>query len=157
ASLSDPDLVPSAVSGALRLRLIANIISPEAVARAIAEKKLLLVLDNCEHVINAAATLAEMLVRLCPRATILATSREVLRIEGEYAYRVLPLEVPTKEQVNAGQILDHSAPALFVATTKELGADFSSHVESLPTIAAICRHLDARHRVRGGPGCDTWD
>jgi predicted ATPase/DNA-binding winged helix-turn-helix (wHTH) protein len=142
ASLSDPDLVPSAVAGALRLRLGANIISPEAVARAIGEKKLLLVLDNCEHVIDAAATLAETLIRLCPRVTILATSREVLRIEGEYAYRVPPLEVATEEQVNADQILGHSAPALFIARAKELGADFSSHAESLPTIAAICRHLD---------------
>src|SRR4029077_3518037 len=79
ASLSDPDLVPSAVAGALRLRLGANIISPEAVARAVGEKKLLLVLDNCEHVVDAAATLAETLIRLCPRVTILATSREVFR------------------------------------------------------------------------------
>ena len=130
------------MAGALRLRLGANIISPEAVARAIGEKKLLLVLDNCEHVIDVAATLAETLMRLCPRVTILATSREVLRIEGEYVYRVPPLEVPTEEQVNADQILGHSAPALFIARAKELGADFSSYAESLPTIAAICRHLD---------------
>jgi predicted ATPase len=110
ASLSDPDLVPSAVAGALRLRLGANIISPETVARAIAEKKLLLVLDNCEHVIDAAATLAETLIRLCSRATILATSREVFRIGGEYAYRVAPLEVPAGEQVDADQILGHAHP-----------------------------------------------
>jgi non-specific serine/threonine protein kinase len=142
ASLSDPDLVPSAVAGALRVRLGANIISPEAVARAIAEKKLLLVLDNCEHVIDAVATLAETFIRLCPRATILATSREVLRIAGEYAYRVAPLEVPTGEQVDADQILGHSASALFIARAKELGADFSSQAEGLRMIAAICRHLD---------------
>src|SRR5262249_53105996 len=142
ASLSDPDLVPSAVAGTLRLRLGANIISPEAVARAIADRKLLLVLDNCEHVIDAAATLAETLTRLCPRATILATSREVFRIEGESAYRVAPLEVPAGDQVDLDQILSHSASALFIARAKELGADFSSHTEGLPTIAAICRHLD---------------
>src|SRR5215472_6248793 len=140
--MSDPGLVSSAVAGALRLRLEANIISAEAVARAIAEKKLLLVLDNCEHVIDASATLAETLIRLCPRATILATSREVFRVDGEYAYRVAPLEVPAGEQLDADQILRHSAPALFVARAKELGADFSSHAESLPTIAAICLHLD---------------
>jgi predicted ATPase/DNA-binding winged helix-turn-helix (wHTH) protein len=142
ASLADPGLVPSAVAGALMLRLAANIISPEAVARAIGEKKLLLVLDNCEHVIDAAAMLAETLIRLCPRATILATSREVFRIEGECAHRVPPLEVPTEDQVDPAQILGHSAPALFVARAKELDADFSSQAESLPTIAAICRHLD---------------
>jgi predicted ATPase/DNA-binding winged helix-turn-helix (wHTH) protein len=142
ASLSDPELVPSAMAGALGLRLGSNTISSEAVARAIAGKELLLVLDNCEHVIDAAATLTETLVRLCPRATILTTSREVFRIAGEYAYRVPPLEVPAREQVNADQILGHSAPELFIARAKELGSDFSSHAESLPTIAEICRHLD---------------
>lgn len=142
ASLSDPEIVPSAVAGVLGLRLGSSTISPEAVARAISGKELLLVLDNCEHVIDAAATLAETLVRLCPRVTIVATSREVLRIEGEYAYRVPPLEVPAKEQVDADRILGHSAPELFIARAKELGADFSSHAKSLPTIAAICRRLD---------------
>ena len=57
-------------------------------------------LDNCEHVIDAAATLAETVVRMCPRATILATSREILRIEGEYVYRVPPLDVPATGQMN---------------------------------------------------------
>ena len=142
AALSDPDLVPSAVAGVLGLRLGSDIISPEAVARVIAGKRLLLVLDNCEHVIAGAATLAEVLARLCPRATILATSREVLRIEGEYAYRVPSLDVPATERVDANEILGHSAPALFVARAQELGSDFSSDANSLLTIAAICRHLD---------------
>ena len=142
ASLSNPDLVPSAVAGALGLRLGSNFISPEAVARAIAGKKLLLVLDNCEHVIDAAAALAGVLLRLCPGATILATSREVLRIEGEYAFPVPPLEVPAREQVEADRILGHSAPELFIARAEELGSDFSSRPESLQTIAEICRHLD---------------
>jgi predicted ATPase/DNA-binding winged helix-turn-helix (wHTH) protein len=142
ASLSDPDLVPSAAAGVLGLRLGSKTISPESVARGISEKKLLLVLDNCEHVIEATATLAEAIVRRCSGATILATSREVLRVEGEYTYRVLSLEVPTKEQVEADQILSHSGPELFLARAKELGSDFSSHVKDLHTIAAICRHLD---------------
>jgi predicted ATPase/DNA-binding winged helix-turn-helix (wHTH) protein len=142
AALSDPDLVPSAVAGVLGLRLGSDTISSEAVARAIAGKNLLLVLDNCEHVIAGAATLAEVLARSCPRATILATSREVLRIEGEYAYRVPSLDVPATERVDAEEILRHSAPALFVARAQELGSDFSSDAKGLLTIAAICRHLD---------------
>ncbi len=142
ASLSDPQLVPSAVAGVLGLRLESNVISAEAVARAVAGRSLLLVLDNCEHVIDPAATLAETFVRLCPRTIVLATSRELLRIEGEYAYRVLPLEAPTIEQVDASQILGHSAPELFISRAKELGSDFSSHTDSLTMIAEICRHLD---------------
>jgi predicted ATPase/DNA-binding winged helix-turn-helix (wHTH) protein len=142
ASLSDSDLVPSAVAGALGLKLGSNTISADTVARAIIGKRLLIVLDNCEHVISATATLAEVLARLCPHAAILATSREALRIEGEYAFRVPSLEVPAKERVDADHILNHSAPALFISRAKELGSDFSSDATSLPTIAAICRHLD---------------
>jgi predicted ATPase len=142
ASLSDPELVPSAVASVLGLHLGSNTVSPETVGRAIAEKNLLLVFDNCEHVIDAVAKLAETLIQLCPRATILATSREVLRIGGEYAYPVAPLEVPTGEQVAADSVLGYSGPELFLARAKELGADFALNAENLPAVAAICRHLD---------------
>ena len=142
ASLSDQHLVPMAVAGVLGLRFESNVISAEAVARAIAGRRLLLVLDNCEHVIGAAATLAEMIVRFSPRTTVLATSREVLRIAGEHTYRVLPLEVPTTQQLDADEILNHSAPELFVSRARELGWELSLDAASLRTIAAICRHLD---------------
>jgi predicted ATPase len=142
ASLFDPALVPSAVAQVLQLGLGGGDISAEAVARAIGGQRLLLVLDNCEHVIDAAANLAETLLRLCPCATILATSREVLRIEGEHVYRVPPLDVPAHGQKEAAHILGHSAPELFIVRAAALGSDFSSHAESLPVIAAICRHLD---------------
>src|SRR5258705_12279804 len=97
-SLSDPGLVPTAVAGGLRLKLGGDEISAESVARAIGARKLLLVLDNCEHVIDAAARLAETIVRMCPRTTILATSREILKIEGELVYRVLPLYVHSHDE-----------------------------------------------------------
>src|SRR5216684_3942574 len=141
ASLSDPGLVPSAVTGVLGLKLGGNEISAESVARAIGAQKLLLVLDNCEHVIDAAAKLAETVVRLCSRTTILATSREILKIEGEYVYRVPPLDVPPQHEEPAN-ILGHSAVQLFIATTRALHSDFSPHGENLPAIGAICRRLD---------------
>ena len=142
ASLSDPALVPSAVAHVLGLKLGGEEISAELVARTIGARHLLLVLDNCEHTIDAAAKLAEMLVRLCPRVAILATSREVFRIDGEAAYRVQPLEVPAPGQQEADRILGHSAVELFIARAKELGSDFASQTKDLPTIAAICRRLD---------------
>src|SRR5215472_9772965 len=142
ASLSDPELVPSAVASVLSLQLGSNTVSPETVGRAIAGKNLLLVFDNCEHVIDAAAKLAETLIQLCPRATILATSREVLRVGGEYAYPVAVLEVPTGEQVAADSVLSYSGPELFLARAKELGADLALTAENLTTVATICRHLD---------------
>jgi predicted ATPase/DNA-binding winged helix-turn-helix (wHTH) protein len=140
-SLSDPSLVPSAVARGLGLKLGGGEISAESVARAIGAQKLLLVLDNCEHVIDAAAKLAETVVRMCSRTTILATSREILKIEGEHVYRVPPLDVPPQNE-EPGNILDHSAVQLFIATTRALHSDFSPNAENLPAIAAICRRLD---------------
>ncbi len=142
ASLSDQALVPSAVASVLGLRMGGNEISAESVARLIDGEKLLLVLDNCEHLVDAAASLAEALVRMCPNALVLATSREILRIEGEYVYRVSPLDVPPQRRRAAVDINDYSAVQLFTARLTALNSGFSARPESLPLIAAICRHLD---------------
>ena len=141
ASVSDPNLVPSTVAGTLGLKVIGEI-SAESVARAVGERHLLLVLDNCEHIIDAAANLAETFTRLCPRTTIVATSREVLRIDGKSVYRIPPLEVPALGQAAPDFIMQYSAVELFVARTKALNAGFSPHAEDLASIAAICRRLD---------------
>jgi predicted ATPase/DNA-binding winged helix-turn-helix (wHTH) protein len=141
ASLSDPGLVPSTVAGTLGLKLGGEI-SAESVARAVGGRHLVLVLDNCEHVIDAVANLAETFTRLCPRTTIVATSREVLRIDGESVYRVPPLEVPALGQGAPDYIMQYSAVELFVARTKALNAGFSPTAENLASIATICRHLD---------------
>ena len=141
ASLSDPDLVPSTVAGALGLKLDGEI-SADTVAGAVGGRHLLLVLDNCEHVIDAVASLVEIFMRLCSRTTIVATSREVLQIDGEFVYRVPPLDVPAPGQIAPAHILGHSAVELFVARTKALNAGFSPQVEDLASIATICRRLD---------------
>jgi predicted ATPase/DNA-binding winged helix-turn-helix (wHTH) protein len=141
AALSDSSLVPSTVASALGLKLTGEI-SAESVARAVGGRHLVLVLDNCEHVIDAVANLAETLTRLCPRTTIVATSREVLRIDGESVYRVPPLDVPAPGQAAPDYIMQYSAVELFVARTKALNAGFSPYSEDLASIATICRHLD---------------
>ena len=142
ASLSDPDLVPSAVASALGIKISGETILADSVARGIGGQQLLLVLDNCEHLIDAVATLTDVLVRQCPRMTILATSREVLRIDGEYVFRVPPLNVPAAEARDPNHILGHSAVELFVARTQALESDFAPRAEDMPTIATICRQLD---------------
>jgi predicted ATPase/DNA-binding winged helix-turn-helix (wHTH) protein len=141
ASLSDPGLVPSTVASTLGLKL-AGEISAESVARAVGGRHLVLVLDNCEHVIDTVANLAETLTRLCPRTTIVATSREILRIDGESVYRVPPLDVPAPGQAAPDTIMQYSAVELFVARTKALNAGFTPTAEDLASIATICRHLD---------------
>jgi len=141
-SVSDPGLVPSLVAGVLGLKLGTQETSPESIARTIGRERLLLVLDNCEHIIEAAARLAETIIRLCPHTSIMSTSREVLRIDGERVYRVPPLDMPSGHKEESDVVLGHSAVQLFVARMRALNAAFSPQSESLRTIAAICRRLD---------------
>jgi DNA-binding winged helix-turn-helix (wHTH) protein len=84
APLSDAGLLPVAVATALGLELASGTASPESVAGALRSKQILLVLDNCEHVIDAAARMAEALLRVNPDARVIATSREPLRARGEW-------------------------------------------------------------------------
>jgi predicted ATPase/DNA-binding winged helix-turn-helix (wHTH) protein len=142
ASLSDPALVPSAVARVLGLRLGGDEISVEAVAQGIGDNKILLVLDNCEHVVDAVAALADAIVRICPHVSILATSRENLRIAGEYVWRVPPLDVPPESSEDSGTVHEYSAVQLFIARMRALDPAFSAEPESLPTIATVCRCLD---------------
>lgn len=141
-SIVDPRLVPSAVVSILNLKLGPDLLSAEAVARGIGNRSLLLVFDNCEHVIDAVAVQVEAIVRTCPRVSIFATSRELLRIDGEYAYRVQPLDVPNEDTKSPSELLAHSAVQLFQARTEALGFRSAGHDEDLPGVAAACRRLD---------------
>src|SRR5271155_2540470 len=142
ASVSDPALLPRMVAAVLGLTPGRDEISPESVARTIGAKRLLLVLDNCEHVIDGVAKLTETVMHLCPATSIVATSREVLRIEGEHVYRVPPLDVPSSHQEDPNIALGCSAVQLFIARTRALDSTFSPHGEILRVTAAICRRLD---------------
>jgi predicted ATPase/DNA-binding winged helix-turn-helix (wHTH) protein len=142
APLLDAGLVQSAVAAALGLTLRGPDVTAETIARTLGDDKLILVLDNCEHVIDGAAVLAETVGRLCPYATVLATSREALRIDGEFVYRVPPLDVPPADPADPGDILSHSAAQLFVDRMTAYGSESAQDAETLSAIAAICRHLD---------------
>jgi predicted ATPase/DNA-binding winged helix-turn-helix (wHTH) protein len=142
ASLSDPGMVASVAASVLGLRIGSGEVTASTVAQAIGGTRMLLVLDNCEHVIDAAASLAESVVRLCPRAIVLATSRESLRIDGEHVYRVPPLDVPPERPEEPDDILSHSAVQLFTARMQAGDSQSSLAADDLTAIAAICRHLD---------------
>lgn len=142
ASLSDAALAASAVAGVLDLKLGGERVTEESLARGIGDRHLLIVLDNCEHLIDAVAALVEAMMRLCPRVAVVATSRDVMRIQGESVYRVPALDVPALEQQAPDIILGHSAVELFVNRAKALDTGFSPLPEDLPSIAEICRHLD---------------
>src|SRR6266404_6106291 len=141
APLSDPELVPATVVTALGLDLADNVVSPERVANALAAKQLLLVLDNCEHLLGAAASMAEAVLRANPAARVMATSREPLRAEGECLYRVPSLAVPTGGQ-DGEDPLRYGAVRLFVARARAAEPQFSPDGRIAAAIVAICRHLD---------------
>ncbi|MBY0321239.1 MAG: winged helix-turn-helix domain-containing protein [Reyranella sp.] len=142
ASLSDAALAPSAVAAALGLKLGSDQVTAETLAHAIGDRHLLLLLDNCEHLIDAVAALTEAVMSLCPRVTVLATSREIMRIQGESVYRVPALDVPAAGEEAPNIILDHSAVELFVARVKALDAGFAAQPADLSSIVEVCRHLD---------------
>jgi predicted ATPase/DNA-binding winged helix-turn-helix (wHTH) protein len=137
--LADPALVPAAIAAALGLEFPASAISAENVAGALIGKELLLVLDNCEHVIDAAARMAEAVLRAGAMVHIIATSREPLRAEGERIYPVPPLAVPAAEGDDPWQ---YAAIQLFVVRSRASGAPVSEDRHVAAVIAAICRRVD---------------
>ena len=140
--LSDPDLVPVTVATALGLEIVGGAVTPERVASELGAKQLLLVLDNCEHVIDAAASMAEALLRANPTAHVMATSREPLRAADECLYRVPPLAVPAEGTEDIEDLLRYGAVRLFVARVRATEPHFAPDRRIAPAIAAICRRLD---------------
>jgi predicted ATPase/DNA-binding winged helix-turn-helix (wHTH) protein len=142
APLSDPELVPVAVTTALGLELASGTASPLSVANVLRSKQLMLVLDNCEHVVDAAARMAEALLRANPAARVIATSREPLRADGEWVYPVPPLTVPTEGSPDSEDPLRYGAVRLFVERARAAAPSFSPDARVAAAIAGICRRLD---------------
>src|SRR2546421_2579765 len=140
--LSDPDLVPATVGAAPGLPLGSPAVTTDRVAAAASAKQLLLVLDNCEHVIQAAACMAEALLTASPLARVLATSREALRATGEHVYLVPSLDVPAEDNLDVEDVLRHGAVRLFSARAHAADPRSVLHTRHAPAAAAICRRLD---------------
>jgi predicted ATPase len=140
--LSDLGLVPVTVAVALGLTLPAGAESPERVAAALGGKRVLLVLDNCEHVIEAGARMAVALLNANPHARVMATSREPLRAPGEYVYRVLSLALPAEGAQDREDLLQTAAVQLFVARARAVDLRFSRDARSVVITGAVCRRLD---------------
>ena len=141
AQLSAPDLVPRAVLGALGDREAPGISSTQAIAEHIGDTQLLLVLDNCEHLIEACAGLSHALMVGCPNLKILATSREAMNVAGEVAWLVPSLSVP-----NIGYQIEelerYESVRLFVERARAASPRFELDVENAPAVIRICQRLD---------------
>jgi len=142
APLSDPELVPVAVATALGLELASGTASPLSVANALRSQQLMLVLDNCEHVVAVAAQLTEALLRASPAARVIATSREPLRTDGEWVYPVPPLAVPKEGSPDSEDPLRYGAVRLFVERARAAAPHFSPDAGVATAITGICRRLD---------------
>jgi non-specific serine/threonine protein kinase len=142
AELSQPVLVAQALVRLFKLLEPMGQTPLDLLQEYLADKHLLLILDNCEHLVEACATVVEHLLHHCWRLHVLATSREELRIAGETVYPILPLALPDPLEDDPAQLLASSAAQLFV---ERIGAGHvrqHAYQEDAATIAHICRQLD---------------
>ncbi len=145
AAVQQPEAVPQAVAAALGLRLPAGDDRNAALAQALAPLRLLLALDNAEHLAAAVAGLAQALRRSAPGVRLLVTSQVPLQLHGEAVYRLGALGLPepgSAEAASAQAALDHGAVALFVARAQALDHRFTLTEDNVAEVVALCRGLD---------------
>ncbi len=140
APISDPNLVPSAMLQALGIRESTDRDTGALLVSQLERRRVLLVLDNLEHLLAAARLIAE-LVHSCPQVVILATSRTPLRVRAEQRFTVPPLDVPAHSRLTQ-EIADSPAVQLFLARARSARLDFELTDENAPDIAQICVRLD---------------
>jgi predicted ATPase len=140
---SDPQLVPQALAQALNVYEAPGRSLTDAVAEDLSDLEILVVLDNCEHLVATRAELADALLRACPGLVILATSREALAVAGERNFPVPPLSLPDQELHSAFERLaEYEAIRLFVDRVREVAPGFELTQANAPTVARLCRILD---------------
>jgi non-specific serine/threonine protein kinase len=143
APLVDADLLPQTVATVLGIRKPPQHSFTEALSAELCGQQLVLVMDNCEHLIDATAQLVDRLLRAAPQLRILATSREGLGVPGETVWRVPSLSVPDPSQpVQLESLLEFEAARLFVDRAQAVDAAFAVTDSNVATIAEVCLRLD---------------
>jgi predicted ATPase/class 3 adenylate cyclase len=142
AAVADEDAVAAAIAEALRIPAQPGRPMLDVVADALAPQDMLIVLDNCEHLIGGCAKTAEVLLRRCPKLHLIATSREPLGIGGERIYRVPSLSLPAVGDADAAEVASCDAVALFADRARAQGASLWLDDETLPLVVSVCRRLD---------------
>ena len=142
AALRDPSLAAASLAAMLGLSVQSDDPIPSLIA-FLRDKRILLILDNCEHIIEAAAPLAARIFVAAPQVHILATSREALRVEGEHVYRLAPLACPPDDpELTAEAALAFPTVQLFVERAAASGASLNLSDSDAAIVASICRKLD---------------
>ncbi len=143
APLIDPSLVPAAVATAIAGPLSPGKPVESELARILRSRQMLILLDNCEHVVTAVASLASRLLGSCPGLQILATSRAPLHVRGEHELTVEPLQVPDVETTADSELLaSNEAVHLFTERARAVVPDFQIDARNGAYVSAICRSLD---------------
>ena len=143
APLSEEELVPKAVAEVLEVPERPAEPLADTLAEVLRGRQSLLVLDNCEHLLEATARLVDKLLDSCPRLRILATSREALGVEGEMRWPVLPLSVPELQGTPTSEELEgYESALLFVERAKGRDPSFSLSPHNALAVAEICRRLE---------------
>lgn len=143
APLNDPALVPAAIMASMGIREQPGRTTQQSLLDGLRTASALLVLDNCEHLVDACANLVAALLSACPRVRILATGREALRIAAERTWRVPTLPVPDPHQAGALDALSkYPSVRLFVERAQAVQPAFALTVRNCATVAAICARLD---------------
>ena len=143
APLGDPELVPQTVAGVLGMKEEPGRPLTQTLTDHLKSKLLLIMLDNCEHLLGACARLADAILRQCPRVLILATSREGLGIAGELTYRVPSLTLPDPKRDSTPESLSHyEAVRLFIERAQFQQPQFTMTDENAPALASVCYRLD---------------
>jgi predicted ATPase/transcriptional regulator with XRE-family HTH domain len=143
ASLTDPAQVPVMVAQVFGLPERADRSPSDMLTTFLANKRALIVLDNCEHLAGACAELVEALLRACPQMCILATSREALRVPGETSWRVPSLPCPDLAHLaTLEQLPTYEAMQFFLLYATAAQPGFTLTAENAPGVAQICRRLD---------------
>lgn len=142
-SLDHLSLILSAIAQALGYVEKSDLPAEKRLREGIGNKRMLLVLDNCEHLIEDVAPLASSLLSACPRLKILTTSREALRIPGEWLYSVPAMDMPKEYSiVDIETISEFPALLLFAERARAARSDFALNAESIQAVASICAQLD---------------
>jgi len=143
AALSDSALVAQRVASALEVREVPGFPILETLQNSLEQKRLLLVLDNCEHLVEACARLTEVLLQACPDVRILATSREPLGVPAEIVWRVPSLSLPDAGALpSVEQLQQYEAVHLFVERAAAVRPNFTVTSENARAVAEVCKRLD---------------
>jgi non-specific serine/threonine protein kinase len=143
ASISDPELVPGTVASALGVPESPELSPTDALVDNLKGRKALLVLDNCEHLVEACVDLADVLLLTCPDLKLLATSREPLRVAGETSFMVPSLSLPEPGRSSSTEDLaGYEAVRLFVERARVVDAGFALTERNAAALARLCNELD---------------